>query len=104
MLQHGQLPPTSAGTGSQPGSLSSHGRSSGSSIRDALGTAGGQDPNDIWNYVRSLEQRFSRMQDEYELRISRLQEEVISLKGQVAQNQAAAAASYPSGDMGPRPY
>ncbi|RMY09454.1 hypothetical protein D0866_14617 [Hortaea werneckii] len=99
-LQHGQLPPTSAG--SQPGSLSSHGRSSGSSIRDALG-ASGQDPNDIWSYVRSLEQRFGRMQDEYELRISRLQEEVISLKGQMAQNQAAAAASY-SSDMGQRPY
>ncbi|RMY72351.1 hypothetical protein D0864_10434, partial [Hortaea werneckii] len=99
-LQHGQLPPTSAG--SQPGSPSSHGRSSGSSIRDALGTSG-QDPNDIWSYVRSLEQRFGRMQDEYELRISRLQEEVISLKGQMAQNQAAAAASY-SSDMGQRPY
>ncbi|RMY88805.1 hypothetical protein D0862_10348 [Hortaea werneckii] len=99
-LQHGQLPPTSAG--SQPGSLSSHGRSSGSSIRDALGS-NGQDPNDIWSYVRSLEQRFGRMQDEYELRISRLQEEVISLKGQMAQNQAAAAASY-SSDIGQRPY
>ena len=83
MLHHQQVPPTSAqsgGPGSNPGSLSSHGRSSGSSLRDAPG----QEPNDIWAYVRSLEQRFSRMQDEYELRISRLQEEVISLKGQVS--------------------
>lgn len=56
----------------------------------------GRHPDEIWNYVRSLEQRFSRMQDEYELRISRLQEEVIALKGQMS-NQA----SY-SSDMGQR--
>lgn len=93
LLQHQQVPPTS-GNGSNPGSLSSHGRSSGSSIRDVLG----QDPGDIWNYVRSLEQRFSRMQDEYELRISRLQEEVISLKGQMSQTNSYAS------DMGQRPY
>ncbi|KAK4540253.1 hypothetical protein LTR36_009658 [Oleoguttula mirabilis] len=93
LLQHQQVPPPS-GPGSNPGSLSSHGRSSGSSMRDVVG----QDPGDIWGYVRSLEQRFSRMQDEYELRISRLQEEVISLKGQMSQ-----AASY-SSDMGQRPY
>ena len=93
MLHHQQLPPASAnsgGPGSNPGSLSSHGRSSGSSMRDAMG----MDANDIWGYVRSLESRFSRMQDEYELRISRLQEEVISLKGQMSN-----AASY-SSDMG----
>lgn len=42
-----------------------------------------QDPNDIWGYVRLLEQRLSRMQDEYELRISRLSEEVIQLRNQV---------------------
>jgi hypothetical protein len=77
------------GQGSNQGSLSSHGRSSGSSMRDAMG----QETNDIWAYVRNLEQRFGRMQDEYELRISRLQEEVISLKGQMSN-----AASY-SSDM-----
>ncbi|KAK3715663.1 hypothetical protein LTR37_006888 [Vermiconidia calcicola] len=96
MLHHQQVPPPSqhtGGPGSNPGSLSSHGRSSGSSIRDVMG----QDPNDIWSYVRSLEQRFGRMQDEYELRISRLQEEVISLKGQMLN-----AASY-SSDMGGGP-
>lgn len=74
-LQHHQLPPTSAGMVSNPGSLSSHGRSSGSSIRDTM-----QDPNDIWGYVRLLEQRLSRMQDEYELRIGRLSEEIIQLR------------------------
>lgn len=94
MLHHQQLPPQTAGTGSNPGSLSSHGRSSGSSIRDVLG----QEQGDIWGYMRALEQRFSRMQDEYELRISRLQEEVISLKGQMSQS-----ASY-SSDMGQRSY
>ena len=63
-------------------------------MRDVIG----QDANDLWGYVRSLEQRFSRMQDEYELRISRLQEEVISLKGQMSN-----AASY-SSDMGQGRY
>lgn len=90
--QQHQIP----GQGSNPGSLSSHGRSSGSSLRDM-----NQDPNDIWGYVRQLESRFSRMQDEYELRISRLQEELISLRGQVG--QMSTAASY-SSDMGPRAY
>nr|POE82766.1 transcriptional regulator crz1 [Quercus suber] len=82
MLHHQQPAPalTSGGVqGANAGSLSSHGKSSGGSMRDIVG----QDV-DIWTYVRTLEQRFSRMQDEYELRISRLQEEVISLKGQVS--------------------
>ena len=94
MLHHQQVPPPIAQGGSNSGSLSSHGRSSGSSMRDVTG----QEPNDIWAYVRSLEQRFSRMQDEYELRISRLQEEVISLKGQMSN-----PASY-SSDMGQARY
>lgn len=79
-LHHQQVPPQSGGQGSNPGSLSSHGRSSGSSLRDVLG----QEPNDIWTYVRNLEQRFSRMQDEYELRIGRMQDELISLKSQMS--------------------
>lgn len=91
LLHHQQAAPT-PGPGSNPGSLSSHGRSSGSSMRDVVG----QDGGDIWSYVRTLEQRFSRMQDEYELRISRLQEEVISLKGQMSN-----AGSY-SSDIHPR--
>ena len=84
LLSH-QIPqPLPSQHNSNPGSLSSHGRSSGSSMRDVMG----QEPGDIWNYVRSLEQRFSRMQDEYELRISRLQEELISLKGHVSQSNS----------------
>jgi len=63
-------------------------------MRDVVG----QDPNDMWSYIRNLEARFNRMQDEYELRISRLQEEVISLRGQMSANP-----SY-SSDMGQPRY
>jgi hypothetical protein len=63
----------------------------------------GQDPNDMWAYMRQLDQRFSRMQDEYELRISRLQEEVISLKGQMANMSNAASYSSDMGQRGPYP-
>lgn len=81
---------------SNPGSLSSHGRSSGSSLRDNQ-----QDPNDIWAYMRSLESRFTQMQDEYELRISRLQADIINLKGQLG--QVSTAGSYTS-EMGRQNY
>ncbi len=94
MLHHQQVPPPNPPPGSNPGSHSSHGRSSGSSMRDVVG----QDPNDMWSYIRNLEARFNRMQDEYELRISRLQEEVISLRGQMSANP-----SY-SSDMGQPRY
>lgn len=80
MLQHQQHVDYQ---GSNPGSLSSHGHSSGNSIRDIIGN----EHQDMWAYVRNLEQRFSRMQDEYELRISRLQEDLISLKGQLYQQR-----------------
>ncbi|KAI5205253.1 hypothetical protein E4T38_04423 [Aureobasidium subglaciale] len=69
--------------GSNPGSLSSHGHSSGGSMREIVGDG----INDVWNYVRALEQRFSRMQDEYELRISRLQEDLIAIKGHLSFQQ-----------------
>jgi hypothetical protein len=62
---------------SNPSSLSSHGQSSGGSMREIVG-------DDVWAYVRNLEQRFSRMQDEYELRISRLQEDLIAIKGHLS--------------------
>lgn len=71
---------------SNPASASSQGQSSGSSMRDILaggGPGSGGGDADLWAHVRQLEGRFSRMQDEYELRISRLQEEVISLRGQL---------------------
>ncbi|GAB7359201.1 hypothetical protein MBLNU230_g5860t1 [Neophaeotheca triangularis] len=105
LLQHQQLPPQTPQTGpsgggggsgsshhthppttsSQPGSsLSSHGHSSGSSMRDIVASSGSDPTTDLWNYVRTLDSRFSRMQDEYELRIGRLSEEVISLRTQLA--------------------
>ncbi|KAK3677503.1 hypothetical protein LTR78_002353, partial [Recurvomyces mirabilis] len=93
-LHHQQLPPHNVGVahgggqGSNPGSLSSHGRSSGSSTRDIMGHDG-----DIWAYVRGLEQRMGKMQEEYELRIRNLQDEVVALKGQVSASQAASYSS-----------
>ncbi|TKA73376.1 hypothetical protein B0A55_06375 [Friedmanniomyces simplex] len=105
-----QVPPPilqgGGGQGSNPGSLSSHGKSSGSSMRDIIGGGGsggggGHDQQgDIWGYVRSLEARFSKMQEEYELRIRNLQDEVKVLKGQVAETQQG---SY-SSEMGGRGY
>ena len=83
LLHHQQHAPTAPLPGSNPSSMSSHGHSSGGSMRDIVG----QDPQDMWNYIRNLEARFSRMQDEYELRIGRLQEEMITLKGQVYQQR-----------------
>ncbi|KAF2725567.1 hypothetical protein K431DRAFT_317551 [Polychaeton citri CBS 116435] len=90
MLHHGQIPPVSGHNSATGGSGSSHGQSSTTSLRDALG----HEQSDIWGYVRSLEQRFSRMQDEYELRISRLQEDVIGLRNQVSSSVAVAAGAY----------
>jgi hypothetical protein len=90
-LHHQQLPPQSGASSSNPGSMSSHGRSSGSSMREVLASGNpvqqdSQGQGDIWAYVRSIEQRFSRMQDEYELRISRMQDEIFQLKGQISNN------------------
>ena len=79
--QHGGAATTLSG--SAGGSLSSHGHSSSGSMRDILAS----DPQDLYAYVRNLEARFSRMQDEYELRISRLQADVIELKTQVYQGR-----------------
>lgn len=76
-MLHQQL--TGPGNGSNPGSVSSHGPSSGTSIREILGGREG----DLWGYVRDLESRMARMQDDYESRISRLQDEVTSLRSQL---------------------
>ncbi|KAI9839673.1 MAG: hypothetical protein M1819_002299 [Sarea resinae] len=63
----GQAAPSIASGTSGGGSTSSHGQGSAESSRNIFAGA------DIWGYVRSLEER-----------LSRLQEEVTSLKGQVA--------------------
>ncbi|QIX00071.1 hypothetical protein AMS68_005588 [Peltaster fructicola] len=98
MLHHQQVPPQQV---SGPSSASSHGQSSGSSMRDILGTGpGGLSTGgeaDLWSHLRQLEGKFVRMQDEYELRISRLQEEVISLRSQLNNGQGnGQAGSYPA--------
>ncbi|KAK4955426.1 hypothetical protein LTR28_006078, partial [Elasticomyces elasticus] len=77
-------PPTSTPNnnnqqGSNPGSFSSHERSSAGSARELFGG----DQHDMWAHVRALELRFSRMQDEYELRISRLNQELMDLRNQL---------------------
>jgi len=74
------LQPHGGGIGSNAGSLSSHGRSSGSSIREVLGS----ETADIWHYVRQMEARFERMKNEYELRIQNLQEEVKLIRAQLS--------------------
>ncbi|KAI5358380.1 putative Zinc finger C2H2-type [Septoria linicola] len=102
MMHNPQVYPA-PGMGSNPGSLSSHGRSSGSSMRDIAGQGGNPSSDDIWGYVRTLEQRLSRMGDEYELRISRMQEEIISLKGQLGQLSNQASYSSDMGRQGPYP-
>jgi hypothetical protein len=72
------------------------------------GSIGGQgggpsETTDLWNYVRQLEARFSRMQDEYELRIGRMQDELINLKGQIAAQGGGGGGSY-SSEMGGSRY
>lgn len=98
MLHHQQVPPQSSAM-SVPSSASSHGQSSGSSMREILGTGPGplttaSGDADIWSHLRQLEGKFVRMQDEYELRISRMQEEVMNLRSQL--NAVQGAANYPA--------
>jgi hypothetical protein len=78
MLQHSPMgaPP---GTASQPGSMSSHG-GSGSSIREVIG---GQ--VDVWQYVREMEARMARTEKEHTDMIATLQNEVTTLRAQLAQ-------------------
>ena len=80
MLQHQQM----AGSGSQPGSMSSHGASSTGSVRDSMG---GQSL-EILQYVRELEARIGKMAQEHEAKMSSLQTEVTTLRAQLAQQHA----------------
>lgn len=66
-------------TVSQPGSMSSHG-GSGSSIREVMG---GQ--VDVWQYVRDIESRMARMEKEYNDKIANMQNEITTLRAQLAQ-------------------
>ncbi|KAK7184893.1 hypothetical protein DPSP01_002145 [Paraphaeosphaeria sporulosa] len=80
MLQHQQVP----GSGSQPGSVSSHGASSGGSIREVMGNQG----IDMWQYVRDMEARMAKMAQEHESKMTTLQTEVTTLRAQLAQQHA----------------
>jgi hypothetical protein len=81
MLQH--QPMAAPGTPSQPGSMSSHG-GSGSSIREAMG---GQ--VDVWQYVREMEARMARTEKEHTDMIATLQNEVTTLRAQLAQQHVS---------------
>ncbi|KAH4937425.1 hypothetical protein HBI79_059800 [Parastagonospora nodorum] len=78
LLQHQAMaaPPSTA---SQPGSISSHG-GSGSSMREVIG---GQ--VDVWQYVREMEARMARTEKEHTDMIATLQNEVTTLRAQLAQ-------------------
>jgi uncharacterized small protein (DUF1192 family) len=84
MLQHQPMaaPP---GTASQPGSISSHG-GSGSSIREVMG---GQ--VDVWQYVREMEARMARTEKEHTDMIATLQNEVTTLRAQLAQQHVSSS-------------
>ncbi|KAL1595988.1 hypothetical protein SLS60_009679 [Paraconiothyrium brasiliense] len=77
MLQHQQVP-------SQPGSVSSHGASSGGSMREVMGNQG----IDMWQYVRDMEARMAKMAQEHEAKMTTLQTEVTTLRAQLAQQHA----------------
>lgn len=84
MLQHQQIP--GPNTASQPGSMSSQG-GSGASMREVMGNQG----VDMWAYVREVEGRMARMNEEHEKKMQSLQDEVTTLRAQLAQQQASAA-------------
>ncbi|KAK7521746.1 uncharacterized protein IWZ02DRAFT_135261 [Phyllosticta citriasiana] len=77
-MLHNQMS-ASGGSSSNQGSLSSHGPSSGASLREYFG---GREP-DLWEYIRNLEQRMVRGQDEANARILALQDEVAQLRAQL---------------------
>jgi hypothetical protein len=79
-MLHQQVPgPT---VNSNPGSHSSHGASSGGSMREIIG-------NDIWGYVRQIEERAARKEEEYEARIRQLENELSTVKAQLPSQTVA---------------
>ncbi|KAK8197306.1 uncharacterized protein BKA78DRAFT_75953 [Phyllosticta capitalensis] len=80
-MLHQQM--SASGGSSNQGSLSSHGPSSGGSLRDYFG---GREP-DLWEYIRNLEQRMVRGQEEANARIIGLQEEIGQLRAQLSAQQ-----------------
>jgi len=77
MLQHQTM--AAPGSSSQPGSMSSHG-GSGGSMREVMGSQ-----VDVWQYVRDIESRMARMEKEHNDKIATLQNEITTLRAQLAQ-------------------
>jgi hypothetical protein len=77
MLQHQTM--AAPGSSSQPGSISSHG-GSGSSMREVMGSQ-----VDVWQYMREMESRMARMEKEHNDKITTLQNEITTLRAQLAQ-------------------
>lgn len=81
-MLHQQVP--GPGTESQPGSMSSHGQGSGSSIREGM-------DRDMWQYVKEMESRMARMEELNQKKMQSLEAEVTTLRAQLAQQHAQAA-------------
>ncbi|KAF2499450.1 hypothetical protein BU16DRAFT_557775 [Lophium mytilinum] len=90
LLQHQQVPGPAAQPPSNPGSMSSHTTNSGNSMRDHMGGA------DVWAHIREIEGRFSRQSEEQQAQIARLENEVTTLRAQLAQ-----AGAQPQGQTQP---
>ncbi|KAF2652096.1 hypothetical protein K491DRAFT_578018, partial [Lophiostoma macrostomum CBS 122681] len=69
------------GPASQPGSMSSHGASSAGSMREIIGNQ----PNDMYAYLREVEGRMARMNEEHEKKLQSMQDEITTLRAQLAQ-------------------
>jgi len=88
MLQHQQM--AAPGHTSQQNSISSQG-GSGSSMREAMG---GQ--LDVWQYVREIEARMARMEKEHNDKIAHMQNEITTLRAQLAQQHVSHTQTQPN--------
>jgi len=88
MLQHQQM--AAPGQTSQQNSISSQG-GSGSSMREAMG---GQ--LDVWQYVREIEARMARMEKEHNDKIAHMQNEITTLRAQLAQQHVSHTQTQPN--------
>ncbi|KAG9196401.1 hypothetical protein G6011_01522 [Alternaria panax] len=89
MLQHQTM--AAPGSSSQPGSMSSHG-GSGSSMREVMGNQ-----VDVWQYVREIEARMARMEKDHNDKMATLQNEITTLRAQLAQQHVNNTQSHQQG-------
>jgi hypothetical protein len=69
--------------------MSSHGTGSAGSMREVMGRQNAG--IDVWQYVREMEARMARMDEEHQKSLKSLQDEVTTLRAQLAQQHAQAA-------------